>query len=305
MRSAPLIRTFNLNQTVSLAKFLLKNQIPKTLPVVKLNYEYSVRGCLSVLPYDEIWVIINDIVNKSPWFPGGKKVTSYEDDLFQDIVEMMDQFYLDTFDSPPKIDDLVWDKEGIDFSYRYKEASSVKLKLERLTMTKKLHKVANDILGFRFVLKTDTDKLKSIVEEFVSFCPFGDAVCTIIDQTDGKRNDDGYKGIHVNIRPNNLVIPIEIQFWTRTHALLNEYLHANIYKIDDESLNQYALDLRTWLESVPFLPESDGVAVQSYVDFIYDKAFSDEDDVDDLYDDEVDDFLDALIDEEVKDDEEK
>lgn len=253
-----------------------------------------------MLPHGEIWAIISNIIEKSPWFPGSKKVTGYEETMFHEITEMMEQFYLDTFDEPAKIDELVWDVDGVDLSYRYKEASSIKLKLERLNMTKKLYKVANDILGFRFVIKTEGLNLKSIVDEFVSFCPFGESTCTIVDQSEGKRNDDGYKGIHVNIKPNNLVIPIEIQFWTRTQALLNEYLHANIYKIDDNSLNQYAKDLRDWLESVPSFPESDKIAIQSYVDFIYEKAFSDEDDLDNLIfdeDEELDDYFDALLEE--------
>ncbi|QYF81177.1 hypothetical protein KY492_19810 [Brevibacterium sp. PAMC21349] len=116
----------------------------------------------------------------------------------------------------------------------------------------------------------------NVVEEFVSFCPFGEEACTIIDQSNGKKKDDGYKGVHVNIRPNNTMIPIEIQFWTRPHSLLNEYLHANIYKIDNTDLNQYALDVRGWLEAVPTIPESDGISVQSYVDFIYEMAFNSE-----------------------------
>jgi ppGpp synthetase/RelA/SpoT-type nucleotidyltranferase len=260
-----------------------------------------------MLPYEEIWAILKQITLNSPWFNGNKKVRGFDEELFLELVQQIDDYYISTYNYPPQIDDLVWDIPGIDFTYRYKAASSIQLKLNRLTMTKPLHKVANDILGLRFVFKTDTDTLKKLAEEFVTHCPFGEDACLIIDQTIGKKRDDGYKGIHINIRPNNTVFPIEIQFWTRTHSLLNEYLHANIYKMDDIDLNQYALDLRNWLESVPQIPESDGIRVQSYVDFIYEKAFSIEDGV--LTEDEFDDLLDDDEDylfsafKEVKDDE--
>ncbi|OAO83146.1 hypothetical protein A0O32_0423 [Anoxybacillus flavithermus] len=55
---------------------------------------------------------------------------------------------------------------------------------------------------------------------------------------------------------------------------MNEYLHEQIYKMDNDQLNQYALDLSKWLESVPRFPNSDEVAIKSYVDYIYEQAFS-------------------------------
>jgi hypothetical protein len=125
----------------------------------------------------------------------------------------------------------------------------------------------------RFVIAATTEELIKVAEEFVSRCPM-ENICSITDQTTGKKNDDGYKGIHVYIRPNNHVFPIEVQFWTRTHALLNQYLHDNIYKMEDETLNQYAIDLRQWLEGVPSFSPGDGLAIKSYVDYIYEQAFS-------------------------------
>ncbi len=43
--------------------------------------------------------------------------------------------------------------------------------------------------------------------------------------------------------------------------------------MDNDQLNQYALDLSKWLESVPIFPNSDEVAIKSYVDYIYEQAF--------------------------------
>ncbi|MED1489178.1 MULTISPECIES: hypothetical protein [Bacillus] len=242
-----------------------------------------------MLPYKELWALIGEIISESPWFPGSKRVKGFDEEIFQKLLELTEDFYLKTFEVPAKMVEMLGGLPGVDFTYRYKDAPSIKLKFERLNMEKKLFKVANDILGMRFVLKTDIETLKKIVEEFVSHCPFNDA-CSIVDQTEGKKHDDGYTGIHVNIKPNNFVFPIEIQFWTRAQALLNEYLHANIYKIDNAELNQYAIDLRNWLEDVPRLPDNDGLQIQSYVDFIYEKAFADEDDEDFI--DDLDDFLD-------------
>ncbi|KFZ32383.1 hypothetical protein JS44_09500 [Anoxybacillus flavithermus] len=57
----------------------------------------------------------------------------------------------------------------------------------------------------RFIIKAETTELKQIVHEFVTCCPYGQDACNIVDQTLGKTYDDGYKAIHVYVRPNNYV----------------------------------------------------------------------------------------------------
>lgn len=226
-----------------------------------------------MLPYQEIWEEIHKIILASPAIATGRKYSEYDQELFDELTHKSFEYYINTVDFAGKIDDLTKNIESIDFTYRYKSESSIKLKLDRLNMTKQLYKIMNDMFGMRFVIKASTEELQYIVNEFVAHCPLGE-VCNITDQSAGKKNDDGYKGIHVYIRPNNLLFPIEVQFWTRTHSLLNEYLHDNIYKIDNQVLNQYALDIRDWLETVPTLPKNDKIEIISYVDYIYEQAFS-------------------------------
>ncbi|MEC2304043.1 MULTISPECIES: RelA/SpoT domain-containing protein [Heyndrickxia] len=229
-----------------------------------------------MLPFGEMWVKIKEIFEQSPLFSGNIRVYGFNEEVYQQLVKDSDDFKMSTLPMSQEIINMFSEIPGVDLTYRCKEASSIKIKLERLTLKKKLFKVANDILGFRFIFKTDTERLKKIVEEFVSCSSFRDH-CNVVDQTDGKRIDDGYRGIHVNIYISK-AYPIEIQFWTRTHALLNEYLHANIYKIDNMVLNQYAVDLSNWFKEVPLFPESGGLEVQSYIDFIYEKVFYSDDD---------------------------
>ncbi|KIQ93188.1 hypothetical protein LH47_02736 [Anoxybacillus thermarum] len=227
-----------------------------------------------MLPYKGIWGIIEKIIEHGPEIKTSRRYKGFDEELFEELKNKVEDYYLNTAEYPDKIVELIKHIPEIDFTYRYKDPASIKLKLERNQLTKQLYKIANDILGMRFIIKADTAELKQIVHEFVTCCPYGQDACNIVDQTLGKTYDDGYKAIHVYIRLNNYVFPIEIQFWTRTHALLNEYLHEQIYKMDNDQLNQYALDLSKWLESVPIFPNSDEIAIKSYVDYIYEQAFS-------------------------------
>ncbi|WP_241737786.1 hypothetical protein [Anoxybacillus flavithermus] len=107
------------------------------------------------------------------------------------------EFYTQVYEKP------FCTQEPRGFSHRevQKDPVSIKLKLERNQLTKQLYKIANDILGIRFIIKAETAELKQIVHEFVTCCPYGQDACNIVDQTLGKTYDDGYKAIHVYIRP--------------------------------------------------------------------------------------------------------
>jgi ppGpp synthetase/RelA/SpoT-type nucleotidyltranferase len=253
-----------------------------------------------MLPFDSTWELLMKIVHDGPEINTSRKIEGYNDELHEEITNKVFEYFISTVDHAEVLNNLIRNNETVDFTYRYKEDESIKLKLERLTMRKQLYKVTNDIFGMRFIVASSTEELQKIAEEFVKRCPMED-ICSIADQTLGKKNDDGYKGIHVYIKPNNHVFPIEVQFWTRTHALLNQYLHDNIYKMDNEALNMYALDLRDWLERVPAFSSGDGFTVKSYVDYIYEQAFStkvspkDDDHItDDLDDWEFDDWMEDL-----------
>jgi ppGpp synthetase/RelA/SpoT-type nucleotidyltranferase len=228
-----------------------------------------------VLPYEAIWELIMEIHStyEIP-FSTSKKVKEYDEELVQDIIDYRHMFLFQTLDTVKCIDEMMdgYNKD-IDFTYRFKDEVSIIKKFSNQTITKQTYKIANDILGMRFVLKATQDELQQLALQFKAKCPTNTDICTISDLSEGKSNDDGYKAIHIYIRPNNKVFPIEIQLWTRTNALLNEYLHDNIYKIEDKTveLDLYAVELRDWLESVPAFKDHN---LKSYVDFIYEKGFS-------------------------------
>jgi hypothetical protein len=228
-----------------------------------------------MLPFRFLWENINEIHSKHELpFNTNKQYREYDEELVRMIRHERDIFFDETLEDVQRIAEIMDGyNNDIDFTHRYKEEDSIEHKFRNQTITKKINKIANDILGMRFILKTDTETLQAIAQEFIQSCP-NPSICSLADQTEGKKNDDGYKGIHIYIKPNNFVFPIEIQLWTRTHALLNEYLHDNIYKTDnhmlDETLKEHALELRSWLENVPRLPSDFGIP--SYVDFLYERA---------------------------------
>ena len=83
---------------------------------------------------------------------------------------------------------------------------------------------------------------------------------------------DGYQGLHLYIKLKNNTFPVEIQFWTRTDALLNQYLRDSIdTRFNEPDVLDYATNLRTWLEKIPSVPLSK--PIKPYVDYLYEKAF--------------------------------
>ncbi len=226
-----------------------------------------------MLPYEEIWKILNNLLNNSSMLMGDKNNSRYEEDVFRHLIDETDDYYMNAFNLLSQIDDLVWEIPGADFSYRYKSVCSQQQKFAGLEMTKTLYKVANDLLELRFVLKTSKENLKTMVDEFVSLCPFSEVIRQIVSQTIGKETDFGYISVYLHFRVNNQLFPMKISFYTRTNVLLNEYLQADLNKIEDLEFIRHALDLRNWLESVSQIPEGNRSRVQSYVDYIYEKDF--------------------------------
>lgn len=54
----------------------------------------------------------------------------------------------------------------------------------------------------------------------------------IADMSQGKANDDGYRGIHVYFQLDGSHYPIEIQYNTYYDRQFNNWLHKYIYKKD-------------------------------------------------------------------------
>ncbi|MBM7572726.1 hypothetical protein [Aquibacillus albus] len=229
-----------------------------------------------MIPFEKLWSDIENFYKiHGVNFSLGKKHREYDDELFRTIIEEKDKMIVETLDDIVKLEEDVNKlNQNVDFSYRFKTETSIKNKLMNQTQVRQLYKVCNDIIGFRFIIRIDSNGLMKMANAFVNSCPTDNIDCRLHDQRSGKTNDDGYKGIHVNLRmKHNLAFPIEVQFWTRQDALLNDYLHDNIYKTeDDDALIAYAVALRQWLENVPITPK--GTDIKSYVDYLYEKAYS-------------------------------
>lgn len=220
-----------------------------------------------MLPYDRLWEQIFKIHSFEVPFGMGKRKD--EISLEGEIMPVLDDYNLNSLEHANGIAELM-DGFGnvIDFSYRFKESTSIERNWNKDDGTRQLYKILNDTLGLRFVLQTNKEELILIAEKFIETCPLQDNIARQLEH-----NRDGYQGIHIYIRNGTKVFPIEVQLWTRRDALLNRYLRDTIYtRVEDQPIIQHARDLREWLEVIPMLDRDFGI--QSYVDYMYEKAFN-------------------------------
>lgn len=110
--------------------------------------------------------------------------------------------------------------EQLALDYRVKSMESASHKYDRYFPNKPAAKVFNDLLGFRS-LRDDYDEIRN--------SPPLDAL-RIVDMSQGKANDDGYRGVHVYYQLDNFHYPIEIQYNTYFDRQLNNWLHKYLYK---------------------------------------------------------------------------
>jgi hypothetical protein len=80
------------------------------------------------------------------------------------------------------------------------------------------------------------------------------------------------KEVHIYFWSNHKAFPLEIQFWTRTDALLSFYTHEMVYKqTHNPDHMRYALDLRKWLYNAPHEPN--GIEL-SFIDYLYEIVYA-------------------------------
>lgn len=111
------------------------------------------------------------------------------------------------------LDDLALDS-------RVKSLSSAMLKFDRYYPSSTYSRVFNDMLGFRVVCKSYKEVLELELDKRIR----------IVDMSNGKTHDDGYRGIHVYFQKDNYHYPIEIQFNTYYDRQFNDWLHDKFYK---------------------------------------------------------------------------
>ena len=129
--------------------------------------------------------------------------------------------------------------------YRIKSVQSAMLKYERYYPDHQARKVFDDLLGFRSLCDNYEDVLllKSISE------------LRVADMSNGKANDDGYRGIHVYYQKDGHYYPIEIQYNTYYDRQFNNWLHKFIYKKNYK--NEIGLQLRKMYENAMIQTEQD------------------------------------------------
>lgn len=81
-------------------------------------------------------------------------------------------------------------------------------------------RVFNDLLGFRVICSSYEEVLELSIESKLR----------IVDISNGKNIDDGYRGVHVYYQKDNHHYPIEIQFDTYYDRQFNDWLHDKFYK---------------------------------------------------------------------------
>lgn len=110
----------------------------------------------------------------------------------------------------------------VETSFGIKSPQSALLKVQRHPKTE-MRTVFNDLLGFRVVAPYADSKSLDV--------PY----LRKVDMREGKKHDDGYRGIHYYYEHSNQHYPIEIQWWNEHDKKLNHWLHENSYKFNEET----------------------------------------------------------------------
>ena len=116
------------------------------------------------------------------------------------------------------------------YTYRIKSLQSINLKYDRYYPTKEIGACFNDILGIRVIVQDYKIDLN-------------DKNIKHVDMSNGKKNDDGYRGYHVYYKKSNYHYPIEVQFFTERDYIFNMWLHKYVYKYKDNTIGIKLKDL--------------------------------------------------------------
>ena len=105
--------------------------------------------------------------------------------------------------------------DEVDLDYRIKSVESIEGKYNRyINSNRQTRQIFNDILGFR-----------GFCDDYDDVRDLDSSIFHIADMTKGKKNDDGYRGMHIYYEVDNFTYPIEIQFKTLYDRQINNWLH--------------------------------------------------------------------------------
>jgi putative GTP pyrophosphokinase len=118
--------------------------------------------------------------------------------------------------------------------FRVKSENSCSLKFNKFVTlgTFPLSRALNDIVGFR------------VICDYSIKAP---AEYTAVNMLSGKKNDDGYRGMHYYYQASNMHYPVEIQVNSEHDSFFNVLLHECVSKY--ESANEIGSKLRKLYES--------------------------------------------------------
>lgn len=102
-----------------------------------------------------------------------------------------------------------------DYAFRVKTEDSIMRKLKRYP-DKDAQQIFNDVLSLRL-----------IVDEYPESYP---DYFRVVDMSEGKADDDGYRGVHLYYKRDNYSYTIEIQLWSKEHQEFNTWMHRKGYK---------------------------------------------------------------------------
>jgi hypothetical protein len=120
---------------------------------------------------------------------------------------------------------------NIAIDYRIKSIQSARLKYERYYPDHQARKVFDDMLGFRALCDNYEEVL--MIKNYENI--------RVADMSEGKTQDDGYRGVHAYFQLSNYHYPIEIQYNTYYDRQLNNWLHKYIYKRKYDNLVGWTL----------------------------------------------------------------
>ena len=116
-------------------------------------------------------------------------------------------------------------------NFRVKTPDSIKRKVERKAHMK-FQSIFNDLLGIRLVVPY-------FPKEYPDYF-------RVVDMSNGKADDDGYRAVHLYYKKDNSHYVIEIQLWLESDLVLNKTIHSCGYKVKS---SQTLLDARKAFDS--------------------------------------------------------
>lgn len=157
----------------------------------------------------------------------------FDKDLLFDDINKMINFY----NNSEILDDLAID-------YRIKSEDSCLRKYDKFYPEMRVEKTFNDVLGFRMLCDNYDEMLN---QDYID-------KIRIVDMSQGKANDDGYRGVHLYFQLDHKHYPIEIQMNTYYDRQINNWLHKYLYKKNYP--NEIGLKLRKLYENGKILNEN-------------------------------------------------